>query len=463
MVAFETATTPASSGASSGRASRLARWTDAFLPADGAELSPDGVRRARLAIVTVVGIAVCCLLSLAWLLLNGVVRNVVTVSLLLGASAAMPFVLKRTGSLAITGHGICAVVAIGLALLMFDTGGRTFPPFALLPGVPLIATLIAGNRAGLTWSIIALGQIALFFHLTQGGLQPRIPLSEAFLEQGRYTGAAFMVVFLGLLAQGYESLKNGALEALAEERRRQLELHDRFLSHVSHELRTPLAAAHQFVSLVYDGVLGEPTSDQRETLEHGLRNLRQLERMIHNLVDVTRAQAGALHVDRSEVALAEIVSASLEGQRRDASRRGIALEARLSDDLPTADCDPTRTGEILAQLLDNAIKFTPEGGNVEVSACRDPERPGYLRIRVSDDGCGIDEARLERSIDEPQLEPAGEWRSRNGLGVGLAIARELVRLQGGRLWAQRRPAAGSDLNFTLPVYPRETTNQEGRT
>jgi signal transduction histidine kinase len=244
------------------------------------------------------------------------------------------------------------------------------------------------------------------------------------------------------------ALSYAALDGL---RKQQLLIKDQLLSNVSHELRTPLTAVHRFVTLLTDGLAGELEPQQREVLALALQHVDQLARMIQDLLDATRADAGKLEIEPRRVLVEEISAEVIRTLRSRADELGIALEAEISEDLPAVLADPARVRQILFNLLDNALKSTPKEGRVTIRARLRETEPGFACIAVSDTGRGIHpEAQVEIFQRLHQGQGASAT-SRQGLGLGLYIARELVTRQGGRIWVESQPGRGSTFSFTLPV------------
>lgn len=235
-----------------------------------------------------------------------------------------------------------------------------------------------------------------------------------------------------------------------ERERLRRELESQLLSHVSHELRSPLAGVYQFVTLVLDGHAG-PTSDvQREYLDGALRNLRQLQGKIDDLLEATRAESDELSVRPEPIELAPSVDDALAAMRQPAAERLISLQHHVADDLPRAHADPDRVRQVVRSLLDNAIKFTPPGGSVTVRTGRHPSDEDALSVRVEDTGRGIDTERSERIFDRLQGDPRAE-SSRKGLGLGLYIVRTLVERQGGEIWVDPSRTDGCAIAFSVPI------------
>jgi PAS domain S-box-containing protein len=245
-----------------------------------------------------------------------------------------------------------------------------------------------------------------------------------------------------------ERLQQNA-EELDRTRREQLEMKDEFISHVSHELRSPLSAVHQFTTILLDGLAGELGSDQREYLEIILRNSLQLRNMIGDLLEVTRAQAGKLTVELHPTSLCDLFDPMIKTYERRATEKGIAFQITCPSELPLVQADPNRIGQVLSNLLDNALKFTTHGA-ISVSGRRD-EGDEFVRIAVADTGCGISADSLPKIFDRLYQSPNTLESSRKGLGLGLHICKHLVELHGGKIWVESKAGEGATVFFTVPV------------
>jgi PAS domain S-box-containing protein len=241
-------------------------------------------------------------------------------------------------------------------------------------------------------------------------------------------------------------------EALEQIRQNQLRFKDEFLSHVSHELRSPLTAIKQFSTILLGGLAGELNKEQREYQQIVLKNIRQLQSMIDDLLEVTRLESGKLTVEPERVSVMIAVTDTFNTLKGSARGKGVTLSCDLPPNLPSAYADPTRLRQILIILLDNAIKFTPDGGSVTVQARVLERDTRFLLVEVSDTGCGIKPEISEDIFQRLYQVSERSETSRKGLGLGLYISKELVTRQGGQIWAKRRPDRGSTFSFTLPVY-----------
>jgi signal transduction histidine kinase len=241
-------------------------------------------------------------------------------------------------------------------------------------------------------------------------------------------------------------------EALESIRQDQLRFKDEFLSHVSHELRSPLTAIKQFTTILIGGLAGELNKEQLEYQQIVLRNIRQLQSMIDDLLEVTRLETRKLTVDLERVSVVMAVTDTFNTLEGTARAKGVSLTYDLPSNLPSAYADQTRLRQILIILLDNAIKFTPDGGFVTIQARLLEKDSRFLLLEVSDTGLGISPEIGERIFERLYQVSERTETSRKGLGLGLYICKELVTLQGGQIWAKRRPQKGSTFSFTLPVF-----------
>ena len=252
-------------------------------------------------------------------------------------------------------------------------------------------------------------------------------------------------------AMRYAVERQSLLRALEMARKQQLEFKNQFLSHVSHELRTPLTCIHQYVTLLLDGLAGPLAPDQSDHLKTVLRSVNQLHAMIRDLLEATRAEGGKLRVDPHCVSLAKLVEQAVAMMRPSADAKQINLEIAL-DRIPLLYADPDRILEVLINLTDNAIKFTPAGGVITLKACMQATDPEMVYVSVSDTGRGISPEARALIFDRLYQDPDSQDSSRSGLGLGLFICRELIRLHHGTISVASELGQGSIFSFTVPVY-----------
>ena len=253
-------------------------------------------------------------------------------------------------------------------------------------------------------------------------------------------------------AMRYAVERQALLRSLEMSRKQQLEFKNQFLSHVSHELRTPLTCIHQYVTLLLDGLAGETTVEQRDHLSTILRSVNQLGAMVRDLLQAARAESGKITLELCCVSLEDLIRLAVNMVQATAAQKGVGIEVGVEESIPLAHGDPDRILEILINLIDNAIKFTPSDGAVTVQAGRMSSDPDFICVSVSDTGCGIKTEARSLIFERLYQDPNAIDNHRKGLGLGLFIAKELVTLHKGRIWVVSDGASGSTFSFTLPLY-----------
>jgi signal transduction histidine kinase len=220
---------------------------------------------------------------------------------------------------------------------------------------------------------------------------------------------------------------------------------------LAHELKTPLTGAREFISIVRDGLAGEVTEEQSEYLATALSNCDRLVRCINDMLDSCRADAGKLSIHPGRHAVADLIGQVLPAWSSRFAQKDIVLETGFDAELPMVLVDEDRFHQILSNLLSNAIKFTPRGGTIAVRAMHDERRAGGVAVSVADTGRGIDPNKVGRVFDRLYQVTDGDAAVHGGLGLGLNICRELVRLHGGEISVDSKPGEGSVFTFTLPT------------
>jgi signal transduction histidine kinase len=226
----------------------------------------------------------------------------------------------------------------------------------------------------------------------------------------------------------------------------------KFLSIVSHELRTPLAAIKGFVDNMLEGVTGALTQRQTSYLGKMQSSAERLTRLIEQLLDWSKLEMGAARLVLKRVIMALLMQSVSETVQAVASAKRIAIRLQIEEELPTIVADPDKLEQILWNLLGNAIKYTPNHGQVAID-CRRADQEGIL-ITVSDSGCGISPDDLPRVFDQfSGIRSA--CPSAKGAQLGLYITKSLVSLHGGRIWVESTVGKGSHFHVRLPLKPPE--------
>lgn len=227
-----------------------------------------------------------------------------------------------------------------------------------------------------------------------------------------------------------------------------------FLSTVSHELRTPLNAIVGFTEVLLHGKEAEPSAQRRRYLADVQDAARHLHKLVDDLLDLGRVEAGVLQVREGEVMLRDAVGRALALVHPEAGRKRIFTSFDVPEELCCAG-DPPRVKQVFANLLANAIKFTPEGGGV---AIRGEARDGWARVEVSDSGPGIDPADVPKLFQQFAQLPVG-IAAKSGFGLGLAISKQLVERMGGRIEVRSRHDGQKGAVFVVELPLRQGTER----
>ncbi len=236
------------------------------------------------------------------------------------------------------------------------------------------------------------------------------------------------------------------LRLLTEEHRRLDAMKRELVTAVSHELRTPLTAIRGSLELLADGDAGELPTTARPVVEMAVRGSLRLSRLVDDIIDLERLESGTFGFLPARHDLGLLVHDAVGSLAVLAREAGVTV--RIDAGPAGVVCDGDRITQALVNLLGNALKFTPVGGSVLVSTARRGEE---MQVSVADTGRGIPASELFAIFDRfHQVEP-DDARQQSGAGLGLAITRRIVAANGGRIWAESAPGAGSTFSFTLPV------------
>ncbi|MBI4436363.1 MAG: hypothetical protein HY590_02980 [Candidatus Omnitrophica bacterium] len=247
--------------------------------------------------------------------------------------------------------------------------------------------------------------------------------------------------------------KQKELEGANEKLRALDRLKTEFVNTVNHELRTPLTSIKEGIALVLDGSSGPLTPDQVRFLQVAKNNIDRLHRMISNLLDISKIEAGKMELHRNRFELALLLEEAVVTHRLEAKEKGIQLSFETVPDVLPVEVDRDLFLQVLSNLVNNAIKFTPQGGKIRVTARAQDEH--FVCIVVEDNGPGMrreDQGKLfgkfQQIVDE-------NGRKTGGTGLGLAICKAIVGAHGGKIWVESELGKGSRFYFTIPIYQKE--------
>jgi signal transduction histidine kinase len=286
-------------------------------------------------------------------------------------------------------------------------------------------------------------------------------LSEQHIVGGlvisRNAAGAFPVEVVELLktfgTQSALAIQNARLFREIADKSQQLEAASQhkseFLANMSHELRTPLNAIIGFSEVLAQGMFGEINEKQTEYLEDILESGRHLLSLINDILDLSKIEAGRMELEPADFDLPSAIENALTLVRERASRRGIRLGSTIDKLLGMITGDERKVKQVLLNLLSNALKFTPEGGQIDVAARLHDDR---AEVSVSDTGIGIAPTDQDRVFEEFRQVGTADKKA-EGTGLGLTLSRKFVELHGGKIWVQSEVGCGSTFTFTLPVSP----------
>jgi signal transduction histidine kinase len=223
-----------------------------------------------------------------------------------------------------------------------------------------------------------------------------------------------------------------------------------FLANMSHELRTPLNAIIGFSDVLHEQMFGELNEQQLGYVEDVLEAGRHLLSLINDVLDLSKVEAGRMELDLGDVSVPQVLNGGLSMHAERASRNGITLGLTMDPDIGVIRADERKLRQVTFNLLSNALKFTPSGGRVDVTA---RITDGLIEVAVTDSGVGIGPEDQERIFEEFRQARGGTARHEEGTGLGLSLSRKFIELHGGRLWVESESGAGSTFRFTLPLQP----------
>jgi two-component system, sensor histidine kinase and response regulator len=312
-------------------------------------------------------------------------------------------------------------------------------------------TALAGMERGAAIPVIVLsgqGNETLAVDVMKAGAadyMPKPTVSAKALER-----AISNAVEQARLRAALEEQRRMLAQTNADLRRQHAEIRS-FYHVLSHEMKTPLTVIWESVAIVLDGLVGPLTAQQRRHLHLAKDGCAQIALGLNDLLDAARLETGKLRITLRAVAIGAVVERAVAAMTPTVQAKGIGLQPMIARDLPDVWIDELRIAQVLGNLLSNAVKFSPAGGTVSVRVSPDPLRPLWVCVSVRDTGPGIEPAQRDSIFDRLYQVRHDDAGIEGGLGLGLYICRELVRLHGGEIWVESTEGQGSTFTFTLPT------------
>ena len=259
--------------------------------------------------------------------------------------------------------------------------------------------------------------------------------------------------------KGREGEKLGEVKVVIDiTRERELDqMKSDFIANTSHELRTPLHSIRGFVKLMLDGKVPNPET-QQEFLVIIDEQSQHLNNLVDSILNIAAIESGEMVFDRQPVSMKQVIDKTVVKLQRLGDDKEIAIETSLPETLPNIEGDPEKLGQVMTNLVGNAIKFSPQGSKVLVTAR--PDNNGVL-VQVTDQGIGIPVDAIPRLFQKFSKVDNSITQSVRGTGLGLYIAKQIVEAHGGHIWVESEPNKGSTFSFTVALSPDYKNQQEG--
>ncbi|WP_421790364.1 sensor histidine kinase [Hyphobacterium sp.] len=361
---------------------------------------------------------------------------------------AAPFLLHSTGRLNTISAGVIALIYVLILVPALSLGGAANPVMLYMAGLPVLATFLIGYRAGIVTAAVTIVSIVSLFAFRD--VLPTLPAGFDAAEAARWNTItlSFLIIAIAAFAAVFQAemeAVNKRLDAARKAANAGNEAKSQFLATMSHEIRTPMNGVLGMTSLLQ---MSELTGPQRQQVEIIHESGEMLMRLLNEILDMSKIEAGMLELESIAFDLRDVVEQVTELHQPNAARKGLHLSAEIEDGL-TLDFegDPMRIGQVLNNLISNAVKFTA-AGTVTLTV-RDED--GRIAFDVSDTGVGIQADKLHKLFEPFTQADASTTRQYGGTGLGLSISRHLCDLMGGDLRAVSAPGQGSTFTAVLPL------------
>lgn len=222
------------------------------------------------------------------------------------------------------------------------------------------------------------------------------------------------------------------------------ELKSQFVSNVSHEFKNPLAITKEAVLLLSDGTLGPLSAEQKKILDTAARTIARLQRLVMDLLDISKIESGKVKLNKTEFNISDLIDEVSQTYEREIAKKQMTFAVDIDPDMGLITADRDRMSQVVINLLNNAIKYTPEGGSIRITL---KGSPNEVRFEIADSGPGIPDEYRQKIFDKFERITT---EKQEGTGLGLPIAKDIVAIHGGKLWVESSKGKGSTFIFTLP-------------
>jgi signal transduction histidine kinase/CheY-like chemotaxis protein/HPt (histidine-containing phosphotransfer) domain-containing protein len=413
---------------------------------------PDRLRRAKIAVLLPLPFVVygACMGALHLAFGNRTQAALIFVAILLGILSMG--LLRLTKSLHLTAHIQLALLASALVFLAWRTGTSTSSTLFLVLLVPLIGGMVLGWRAAVGWAVAVLASYGLLYWLLVAGLSPKPIWSSDRLPLVNVIAAVFALSIVVMVVALFEWMRGRALDELKEAQEQALaasRAKSDFLANMSHEVRTPLHGLLGSLQLMQRTQL---TTAQRGHLDTMASSGQTLLGVVDDILDYSKVEAGRMELAIAEFSLGALLDDVANAFGPTAARCGLELVLDAPTDLPSKlRGDPRRLRQILANLISNAIKFTPAGEIVVRVTHESDDRRAAIAFTVVDEGPGLAPEVLIRVLEPFEQGDHSTSRMGSGTGLGLAIVCSFLELMDSELRAESVVGKGSEFGFSIEL------------
>lgn len=255
---------------------------------------------------------------------------------------------------------------------------------------------------------------------------------------------------LDLMERKTEKLEiaNAKLEAAFQELENLHTKKAKLISMIVHEIRTPIAKIQGAVENVHDGFIGPINEEQKEFLDIAIRGSADLRLLVSNLLDAYKQETGTLTMSMERINAVEVIERVIDDFKPLATKKCVDLYLMINADAISINADKFRIKQVITNLLNNAFKFTPKGGSIEVEISQQTK---LMTVKVSDSGCGIPEKDIEKIFGTCYQVDNETTRASEGTGIGLQICQIIVENHGGKIWAENNQDQGVSFVFEIPL------------
>jgi signal transduction histidine kinase len=229
-------------------------------------------------------------------------------------------------------------------------------------------------------------------------------------------------------------------------------MHQVQAAYLTHELRAPVTSIRLGLEILAEQTAGRLESDERQMLNLAIKNTQRLEGLVDDIMDYSKIAAGKMAIVKEPSDARALVEDAVDALKAAATSKGVKIVKEVGPLLPRASAESRRVVQVLINLLSNAIKYTPARGTVAVSVSEGKyEHAGTLMFKVRDSGAGIPSDQLEKVFGMFEQASGSNVKKAEGTGLGLTLARAMVELHGGRIWAESWKGCGATFCFTIPI------------